>query len=562
VKRLLSYAPRAVRSLESLAMKHQRLIAGALAVAVIAAGAGWWAWRGGDSAVQYRTGKIERGPLQATVAASGTVTPVTQVQVGTQVSGQIKELFVDFNTEVKAGQLLARIDPESFQYKLRQVQADLDAARASVLNAQANALAVNAAVSRASVDLAEAQRGLQRNQELVAQNFISPAQLETSRALVASQSESVKAARAQAQVAQAQIASAQATVQQRAALVAQAKIDIERTEIRSPVNGVVIKRSIELGQTVAASLQAPELFVIAQNLNDMQVQVSIDEADISRVRLNQPASFTVDAFAGRNFEGRVNQVRKAATNTQNVITYIVIVGFSNTEARLLPGMTANVRLVTDTRDSVLKVPNAALRVRIAGVEPAAAAPGPASGPERGATWGWVPSAMAQDAAPSGRGGGAMGEMRQRLITELQLTPQQIEKVDAINAEARPKLAEMRNLPQEERAKARERVMADIRARIAEQLTPEQKAKYQSMQGDTGGRQSTRGRIYLLEDGGKPKAFNVRLGITDGTMTELIVPPNSPDAGQLVEGATVITGTSTPGAQAGTPRMPAGPRMSF
>ncbi|HUG21965.1 efflux RND transporter periplasmic adaptor subunit [Piscinibacter sp.] len=365
-------------------MNRSRWIVAAALAAIVVGGGAWWFARGGTDAVSYRMAPIERGSLQATVAASGTVTPVTQVQVGTQVSGQIKELFVDFNTEVKAGQLIARIDPESFHYRLRQVQADLDAARSAVLNAQANAMAANAAVSRVQVDLSEAQRALQRNQELVAQNFVSAAQLDTSRALVASQSASVKAAQAQAQVAQAQIASAQAAVKQREALVAQARIDIERTEIRSPVDGVVIKRSIELGQTVAASLQAPELFVIAQNLNDMQVQVAIDEADISRVRAGQPATFTVDAFPGRSFEGQVNQVRQAATNTQNVITYTVVVAFSNTGARLLPGMTANVKLVTETRDDVLKVPNAALRVRLPGVEaPAVRASAPNDGRQPG-----------------------------------------------------------------------------------------------------------------------------------------------------------------------------------
>jgi HlyD family secretion protein len=485
-------------------MKRAHTIAGAALALLLLAAAGWWFLRDGDGAVPYRSARIERGSLQATVAASGTVTPVTQVQVGTQVSGQIRELHADFNAEVKAGQLLALIDPESFQYKLRQVQADLDAARAAVLNAQANATAAQAAVARATVDLAEAQRALQRNQDLVAQSFISPAQLETSRALVASQQAALQAAQAQAQVAQAQIASAQAAVRQREALVAQAKVDIQRTEIRSPVNGVVIKRSVELGQTVAASLQAPELFVIAQNLSDMQVQVAIDEADISRVRLDQKATFTVDAFAGREFTGTVSQVRKAATSTQNVITYTVVVAFANADARLLPGMTANVRLITDTRDNVLKVPNAALRVRLPGVEPPAA-PASAAGP-RDASSGDAPLRSAR--AEERRG----GEMRQRMAER--------------------------------------------------QLAPQQRAGYPAMQGEAGGRQSTRGRLYLLENQ-RPQAVNVRLGITDGTMTELIVPPGSPQAAKLVEGAEVVIGTVTSAAaNAPAARPPAGPRMNF
>lgn len=479
---------------------NRRWMAAGLAVLLALGAAGWWLLRDGAGAVQYRTAKIERGSLQSTVAASGTVTPVTQVQVGTQVSGQIKELLVDFNTEVKSGQLLARIDPEAFEYKLRQVQADLDSARAQVMNAQAGAAASQAAVSRAAVDLAEAQRALQRNQELVAQGFISPAQLETSRALVASQQAAMKSAQAQAAVSQAQIAGAQAAVRQREALVAQAKVDIERTEIRSPVSGVVIKRSVELGQTVAASLQAPELFVIAQNLQDMQVQVAIDEADISRVKVDQKASFTVDAFAGRSFDGRVTQVRKASTNTQNVITYTVVVSFANAESRLLPGMTANVKLVTDTRDNVLKVPNAALRVRIAGVEPAASA----------ASGGWGPG----DAANRPREG----------------------VVRSANAQEAPR----------------------------REFTSEQRARFQAMRAEGGGRQASRGRIYLLVNG-RPQAHNVRTGITDGAMTEIVVPPNSPGAAVVVEGADVIVGTVTPGSEATsstTRRAPSGPRMQF
>jgi len=516
-----------------------------LVAALLAAGLAAWLLRGGDGATQYRTGKIERGSLQATVAASGTVTPVIQVQVGTQVSGQIKELFADFNSEVKAGQLIARIDPEAFQYKLRQVQADLDAARAAVLNAQANALVSQAAVSRASVDLAEAKRSLLRNQELLAQAFISPAQIDTSRALVDTQQAALRGAQAQAEVAQAQIASALATVKQREALVAQARVDLERTEVRSPVDGVVIKRSVDLGQTVAASLQAPELFVIAQNLADMQVQVAIDEADISRVRLNQKATFTVDAFAGRTFDGTVTQVRKAATNTQNVITYTVVVSFSNADARLLPGMTANVRLVTDTRDNVLKVPNAALRVRLVGVEPAASGASAAGADDVPAR-----SVQAQEGTPRA----PLGDFRQRLA-ELQLTAAQQEKIDAIVADLRPRMAELRNAAPDERTKARERLLADLRARIGEQLTPEQKTKYQAMQAEAAGRPATRGRLYLVEDG-KPRAVNVRLGITDGAMTELIVAPGADS--RLVEGAETVVGTVTPG----TAARPPGPRMSF
>ncbi len=536
-------------------MKKTYLAAGAVALVLVGALGWWWTQRGGSTEVQYRTGKIERGPLQSAVSASGSVSPVTQVTVGTQVSGQIKDLYVDFNSEVKAGQLLAVIDPETFEYRVRSAQADVDAARAVVLTAQANVVASQAQVSRAKTDLAEARRTHDRNLMLVGKGFIAQSTADQSNALVNTSAESVKAAEAQLGVTDAQVKSAQASVAQREAALAQARIDLARTRITSPVNGIVIKRAIEKGQTVAASLQAPELFVIARNLRDMQVEASIDEADVGRIRNGQKASFTVDAFPGQTFEGAISQVRKAALNVSNVVTYVAVVTFSNTDGRLLPGMTANVRVVTDMRDNVLKMPNAALRVRITGVEPAAASsasPAPmdaASAP------------AAATAAPAAGASNALTEFRNRLVRELQLDAAQTGKVDAIYASARPKFMALRELPEADRSKARERITADIRARIAEVLTPEQKKRYAEMQAELAGRTITRGRIYVLGSDGKPKALNVRLGITDGSQTELVVGPNSPEAAELKEGASVITGVSS--AAGGTARPgTTGPRMMF
>ena len=270
-------------------------------------------------------------------------------------------------------------------------------------------------------------------------------------------------------------------------------------------------------------------------------------------------------------------MRKAALNVANVVTYVAVVTFSNTDGRLLPGMTANVRVVTDQRENALKVPNAALRVRIAGVEPVSSAPN--SGAVRGDSAGTAgqngtkneaekPAATTVAAAPAagqGGGGGAspQTEFRKRLEAELKLTPDQLEKVDAIYASVRPKFGQLRDLPEADRAKARERITADIRARIAELLTPEQKPRYAAMAAEQAGRTVTRGRIYLMDAAGKPKAFNARLGISDGTSTELIVSPNSADTDELKEGAAIITGTVTPGS-ASTPARPGttGPRMVF
>jgi HlyD family secretion protein len=560
-------------------MQKKYLIWGGVGVVLLGALGAWWWLRGSAEAVQYRTAKLERGPLLAAISATGAVSPVTQVTVGTQVSGQIKELYVDFNAEVKAGQLIALIDPETFEYRLRSAQADVDAARAVVLTAQATVMAARAQVSRANTDLTEARRSHERNLMLVSKQFIAQSEADKSNALVNTSMEALKAAEAQVGVAEAQVKSAQASVAQRVAALAQARIDLERTRVTSPVNGIVIKRSIERGQTVAASLQSPELFIIAQNLREMQVEAAIDEADVGRIRNGQKATFTVDAFPGQTFEGQVAQVRKAALNVANVVTYVAVVTFSNNDGRLLPGMTANVRVVTDTRDSVLKLPNSALRVRIAGVEPAAApvTPAPASpAPMGGAS---MPATTTSAAPASGAGAGADStgnpqrpagagggtEFRNRLVAELKLDEKQIEKVDAIYAAARPKFMPLRELPEAERGKARERITGEIRAAIAEVLTPEQKTKYATLVAEAVGRTSTRGRIYVLNAEGKPKALNVRLGISDGTSTELLVSPNSPDAAELTEGALVVIGTTatgSAGAGSGSGPKPSSPRLPF
>lgn len=543
-------------------MKKTYLVAGVAVVALLGAAGWWWLQRGGAPDVQYRLGKIERGPLQSAVSASGAVSPVTQVTVGTQVSGQIKDLFVDFNSEVKAGQLIAVIDPETFEYRVRSAQADVDAARAVVMTAQANVAASRAQVSRAQTDLAEARRTHDRNQMLVSKEFIARSEADKSNALVNTSLEAVKAAEAQLGVTEAQVKSAQATVAQREAALAQARIDLARTRITSPVDGIVIKRAIEKGQTVAASLQSPELFIIAQNLREMQVEASIDEADVGRIRTGQKASFTVDAFPGRTFEGQISQVRKAALNVSNVVTYVAVVTFANPDGRLLPGMTANVRVVTDVRESALKVPNSALRVRITGVEPAASAPAATNSEATSAAATGAAAQNASKPAAASAASGPAAEFRNRLVKELQLDAAQTEKVDAIYAEARPKFMQLRELPEAERTKGRERITADIRARIGELLTAEQKTRYAAMVAEVAGRAVTRGRVHVLDADGRPKALNVRLGISDGSSTELLLAPNSPEAAELKEGATVITGTVSPGTAGSTRPATTGPRMVF
>jgi HlyD family secretion protein len=499
--------------------RSYRLAALGLAALALAAAAYFWAQRNDAEAPRFRTAKVERGPITATVSATGTLNPVTSVQVGTQVSGQIKELYVDFNSPVKKGQLIARIDPETFEYRVRQAQADADAARS--------------ALNRAQVSLVNVQRDLNRTKELVAKNFVSPAELDAKQAAY--------------DLAQADVRNAQAVVAQREASLASARVDLGRTEIRAPVDGVVIKRSVDVGQTVAASLQAPELFIIAKDLRDMQVETSIDEADVGRIRLGQRASFSVDSFPGRSFNGEVRQVRKAAQNVQNVVTYTVLVTANNDAGQLMPGMTANVRIVTDTRESVLKAPNAALRFRPPGESAADGKKGGANDAGKAEAKG----APAGTAAAGGQG----AQLRERLVADLKLDADQQARLDPILADMRNKFMAARDLPEEQRGKALAAARNESRARIEEILKPEQKARYAELVAEQAGRAgtATRGRVWVLA-AGKPKALDVRVGLTDGTMTEL--------AGEGIdEGTEVLLGTIGAGS-APTPSKGAPPRMFF
>ena len=350
----------------------------------LAGAAYWWFTGSGASPTSYRLAKVERGDIRAIVNSSGTVNPTTAVQVGSQVSGQIRDLLVDFNTEVKRGDVLARIDPESFELRVRQAEADLEAAKSAVLTQRASLAAVSAEAARAGLTAAEARRDLGRKQELYDKTYISAAELDRARVAAEVAAHQDASARAQLAVGEAGIKSALANVAQRQAALAQARVDLERTVIRSPVDGVVVQRSIDAGQTVAASFQAPVLFTIARNLTEMQVDTAIDEADIGRIRLGMPAEFSVDAHPGRTFLGNVAQVRKAATVLQNVVTYTVVIKAANADLALLPGMTANVKIEVARKNGVLRVPNAALRF-----EPGPPGAGPHSAAARSGSQVWV-----------------------------------------------------------------------------------------------------------------------------------------------------------------------------
>jgi HlyD family secretion protein len=354
-----------------------------------------WSYFHGAKEAGYRTAPVTMGDVSATVAATGTCNAVVTVQVGSLVSGNIKALYADFNTTVTKGQLVALIDPESFQARVNQARASLDSARAAVMNTTAvaaraeaeiaSAVAarenVKAQVARAEADLRDAAAKLKRRLALFEEGLISKEETDTVQAAydasaatvraveaqLKSAGQGVKAAEAQRDVALAQVESTAAQVRQAQAALAQAELDLRHTEIRAPVDGTVIARHMDVGQTVAASFQAPTIFAIAQDLTKMQVNTNVDESDISQIEPRQQATFTVDAYPGMNFPAAVTQIRKAAINLQNVITYDVVLSVENSELRLLPGMTANVQILTSTIKDTLKVPNAALRFRPAGV---------------------------------------------------------------------------------------------------------------------------------------------------------------------------------------------------
>ncbi len=374
--------------------------AGALVVVVFlgGVGAGEAVYRAGHTEVRYVTAAVERGNVRTAVSATGTLNAVVTVQVGTQVSGTIQQLFVDYNSPVRKGQLIARIDPATNAAKVDQAKADLDTAEASVV-------AQRAAVAKAQADLEnatamamkdrvaerDAKTKRQARERLYREGNLSQEDRDTAQAtddsaaadFVAGQA-GVRAAQAALEVARAQFAAAEATVRQKQAVLAQAQVDLANTAIRAPVDGVVVARNVDVGQTVAASLQAPTLFVIANDLTQMQVDTSIDEADVSRIALGHAATFTVDAYPGQRFEGQVIQIRQAPQTVDNVVTYDAVVAAPNPALQFKPGMTAQVRFVTAHHEAVLVVPSAAFRFHpdgeaIIGVTKADTAGGPSPG---------------------------------------------------------------------------------------------------------------------------------------------------------------------------------------
>jgi len=297
--------------------------------------------------IRYKTAPVERGSIISVVNATGTINPVTLVQVGSQVTGMVESLHADFNSVVKKDQVVARIDP--FPYRARR-----DQASANLANAKA-------AVLKSKADLSQRKRELDRVQSLIKQQFVSQNDVDV--AVTAHEG------------AVAQVAVAEAAVKQAQAALEAAELDLTYTIIKSPIDGIVISRQVEVGQRINASMSIPVIFMVAQDLTKMQVDANVSEADIGGMTEGKDVTFTVDAYPGERFNGKIRQVRNAPVSVQNVVTYDVVVGVENPDLRLKPGMTANVSIVVARKDQVVKVPNSALRFK----PPQAAVATPAGG---------------------------------------------------------------------------------------------------------------------------------------------------------------------------------------
>jgi HlyD family secretion protein len=458
----------------------------------------------GGGAVQVETAVIDRGDIVRSVASSGAVRPLITVEVGSQLSGQVAEIYADFNTPVEKDQVIALIDTKTFETRVLQNEADLRVA-------ESNVIVQRAGIDRAKANLRKAQLEFERARPLRESGTLSASDYDSALA-------GFESAKADLTMAEAQLQNALAALEQRKASLESAQIDLGRTRIRSPIDGVVIERAVDQGQTVAASLSSPTLFRIAQDLRQIQIEANVDEADIGNVREGNPVSFTVDAYPDMTFSGAVDQVRLAPVEQASVVTYTVIITAENPERKLLPGMTAIVEIVTGKMEDVLRVPNPALRFTPPEESGLAAAPDAGPGEAR---------------AGAGAGGGRVLQDLQRLGDELGLTPEQ---VSAIESGVRAALSDMRSAMQGGGPDAdREALRAQMRGRIGkvfrENLNDEQYTAYERMQSS---RQSMRpGQVWVQGDDGAVRPLGVRLGIGDDRFTEV--------SGRGVEeGMTVVT----------------------
>lgn len=447
----------------------------------------------------------DRGNITQSVSASGSVRPLITVDIGSQLSGQINALYADYNDEVAEGALLARIDPQTFETTVKQAEAQLAVAKASVEVQKAT-------IERAKALLEEAERQVNRQRELRRNDTIAESTLDTAVS-------NHKAAMADLTSANASLQNAEATVAQRQASLDQAKIDLHRTEIRSPIDGTVIERSVDVGQTVAASLSAPTLFKLAQDLSEIQVEADVDEADIGAVQSGNRVEFGVDAYPERVFNGNVKQIRLSPDESSNVVTYTVIITAQNRDRALLPGMTANVEIFTGEKPDVVRIDNSALRFR--------------------------PSENTiVDMPERPQRNGDRGQAMARLVAELDLTETQQSDLRNTMRELRPQRAARENTgnrgiamgPPQNETRTQDRVQMRQRLEAAQDkalraiLTDDQWTKYEVLKKERAN--VRRSQVWLLADDNTLRPARVVLGLSDDNFTEVI--------GGLEPGAQVVT----------------------
>ena len=512
----------------------------AIAIALLGLGAYLYVQNGPKEVhTQYILAKLEKRDLVRSISTTGTLRAVITVDVGSQISGRISEILVDFNTPVKKDQIIARLDPLSYEAKVRQGEAELDLYKARVLsqeasvlraqaelgNAQSNRLAAQAAMSKAQVTLDSAKREMNRSRTLVEKGIIAKTEYDDDATKYEEAKAQLAQAQAQERAAQNQVAAkeaalaeskagikeAEAQVRLKDASLETAKVDLGHTIIRSPVDGIVINRVVDVGQTVAASLQAPVLFTIAQDLKDMEVAASVDEADIGNIKEGQSCEFSVDAFANRKFNGKVSQIRKAAQTVQNVVTYTVIISAANRDLSLLPGMTADARIILQNRPQILAAPNAALRFKpsqdtvIAG--------------------GQAPAGSASNGARAGS-----GRRVERLAQQLGLSAEQKEALEAGLKDLRSQSEEapsgaggpLGGRPPGPGAdeRRRETMRKKMESVIMRVLTSQQQEKYKHLTSQRNSDSPQPGKLYLMQDNGSLKELRVMVGASDGAYSEV------------------------------------------
>jgi HlyD family secretion protein len=461
----------------------------------------WMMFGGKEDEDPYRTAPIDRGAITRVVSATGTLQPLVSVNVGSTVSGPVLSVEADFNSRVRAGQVLARLEPTTFEQRITQAQANLSSAQAQYAVANAD---------------------FTRYQRLEAAGFASEQLMSQQRAARDS---------------------ARAVVSQANASLAAARTDLERSIIRSPIDGLVVDRQVNPGQSVAASFQAPTLFVIAQDLSRLQANITVDEADIGEVRQGMPVRFTVDAFPDAEFEGRVSQVRQQGVDTNGVISYTVVVESENPGGRLLPGMTANAEIIIEQTEDVMRLPNAALRFRPA--DPEIAARGQAMAAE--ATGGGAPQGGGQGGGErrqreggGGQGGGGQGGGGRgiaQLAETLHLTEaQQVQAREAMQAEMASAGGRMGDMQQAERRAFFRRAREAAIARIEPSLSTEQRQLLAQMRSGGMGepREVRRQAVAWVLRNGKPTPVAIEIGVADDGHTALV-------GGDLREGDEVIIG---------------------